>query len=80
MSRPYLLHAMEGLSPFLMQDLLEDEVAAINDEVDLIQRALLVNIKDLRALKRKMKITIPVKLEDFLLLLKIRKSHLRFIF
>ena len=34
--RPSLLHAMEGLSPFLMLDLSEDEVASINEEADLI--------------------------------------------
>ena len=69
-SRPSLLHAMEGISPFLMLDLSEDEVASINDEADLIQHASLVSVHDLRALKRKMKITIPVASEDFLLLLK----------
>jgi len=70
-SGPSLLHAMEGLFLFLMLDLSEDKVTTINDKVDLIQRTLLVSVHDLRALKRKMKITIPVALEDFLLLLKI---------
>ena len=52
-TRPSLLHAMEGLSPFLMLDLLEDDIAAINDEADLIQRASMVSVQDLRALKKK---------------------------
>jgi len=42
---------MEGPSPLLVLHLLEDKVAAINDEADLIQRALLVSIQDLCALK-----------------------------
>ena len=67
---PSFLRAMEGLSPFLMLDLSEDEVAAINDEADLIQRASMVSVQDLRALKRKMKINIPDTAEGFIILLK----------
>ena len=64
-TRPSLLHTMEGLLPFLMLDLSEDEVAAINDENDLIQRASMVNVQDLRALKRKMKINITDTVKYF---------------
>ena len=69
-TRPSLLHAMEGLSPFMMLDLSEDEVAVINDEADLIQRASLVSVQDLRGLKRHMQISVPVAAEEFVLLLK----------
>ena len=55
-TRPSLLHAMEGLSPFMMLDLSEDEVATINNKADLIQRASLVSVQYLRGLKRHMKI------------------------
>ena len=47
-TRPSLAHAMDGLSPFLMLDLSKDEVATINNEVDLLKNASLISIKDLR--------------------------------
>ena len=53
-----------------MLDLSEDEVASINDEADLIEKATMVSVQDLRALKRKMKINIPVTSDEFVLLLK----------
>ena len=61
---------MEGLSPFLMLDLSEDKVVSINDEADLIHRASVVSVQDLRLFKRKMQINVPQTAEDFLLLLK----------
>ena len=69
-SRPSLLHVMEGLSPILMLDLSEDEATSINDEADLIHRASVVSVQDLRLFKRKMQINVPQRAEDFLLLLK----------
>ena len=68
---------MEGLSPFLMLDLSEDEVAAINDEADLLRDASLVSLKDLRQYRQKMKVCIPATADNFLLLLK-RYANLLF--
>ena len=75
-NQPFLLHAMKGLSPFLMIDLSEDKVVSINDKTDLIQCTSLISMQDLRALKIKMQISILVAAEYFLLLLK--KSNLVF--
>ena len=47
-NRPSLLHAMDGLSPFAMIDLNEDQVAMLNEEQDLITSASLVSVADLR--------------------------------
>ena len=44
---PYLLRAMEGLSPFLMLDLNEDQVATLNSEEDLISSVSVVSMADL---------------------------------
>ena len=76
-SRPSLAHAMEGLSPFLMLDLSEDQVAAINDEADLLTHASLVSVKDLRHYRQKMKVCVPTTADEFLLLLK-RYANLLF--
>ena len=43
-TRPSLVYAMEGLSPFPMLDLNEDEVAQIHDEDDLLTHVSLVRI------------------------------------
>ena len=48
MNRPYLLHAMYGLSPFTMLDLSEYEVAMMNNEYYLITSSYLVSVDDIR--------------------------------
>ena len=58
--RPSLINAIEGLSPF----------STLNDEDDLLQRASLVSVQDLRALRTKQKICIPSDAHEFLTLLK----------
>jgi len=77
-SRPSVMHAMDGLSPFFMLDLSEDEVASINDEADLLNQASLVSVKDLRLLKKRMKISVPESAEEFMLVLK-RYANLLFV-
>ena len=47
-NRPSLMHAMDGLSPFTMLDLNEDQVALLNAEQDLLNTASVVRIADLR--------------------------------
>lgn len=69
-NQPSLVHTMEGLSPFTVLNLNEDEVAQINDENDLLNCVSLVSIKDLKALRSKLKIYVPMEAEDCLLMLK----------
>ena len=69
-TRPSLLHAMEGLSPFTMIDLNADEVALLNSEGDLISSASVVSVSDLWLQQGKLKICIPSKPNDFMLMLK----------
>ena len=76
-TRPSLVHAMEGLSPFLMLDMTEDEVAQLNDEEDLIASASSVSVADLRGHRKQKKISVPAEPEDFLLMLK-RYANLLF--
>ena len=47
-TQPSLVHAMEGLSPFLMLDMSENKVAQLNDKEDLIASASNVSVADLR--------------------------------
>ena len=70
MNRPSLLHAMDGLSPFTMLDLSEDEVAMLNNEDDLITSAYLVSVDDLRKQRKKLKVCIPAEVDEFMLMLK----------
>ena len=69
-TRPSLLHAMEGLSPFTMLDLNADEVALLNSEEDLILSASVVSVSDLQVQRGKLKICIPSKPNEFMLMLK----------
>ena len=69
-TRPSLVHAMDGLSPFLMLDISEDEVAQLNDEEDLLASASNVSVADLRGHRSHRKISVPNDPEDFLLMLK----------
>ena len=43
-NRPSLVHAMDGMSPFTMLDLNEDEVALLNDDQYLLNTASLVSV------------------------------------
>ena len=47
-NRPYLVHAMDGLSPFIILDLNKDEMALLNDEKDLLNTDYLVSVEELR--------------------------------
>ena len=75
--RPSLLNASEGISPFVVLDLDEDEVAKINDTEDALTRASTVTMQDIASLKKKMTPKIPTTAEDFMLLLK-RYANLLF--
>ena len=68
--RPSFVHAMEGLSPFLMLDLDEDQVATLNSENDLLSSATLVSVDDLCSQKKKLKVKIPEDQADFMLMLR----------
>ena len=67
---PSLAHAMDGLSPFLMLDLSEDEVATINNEANLLKTTFLISIKDLQNFQKKLKIKVPESAKEFMLVLK----------
>ena len=75
--RPSILHANDGLSPFIVLDLNEDEVAHINEEEDALQAASLITLQDIKNLKHKVKPKVPETAEDFVLLLK-RYANLLF--
>ena len=68
--RPSLLNASEGLSPFIVLDLDEDEVAKINDTEDALTRASAVTMQDIANLKKKLTPKIPPTADKFMLLLK----------
>ena len=68
--RPSLINASEGLSPFALADLSEDEVATINDDDDALAAASHVTMAQIQALKKKTELTVPETAEKFLLLLK----------
>ena len=57
--RTLLLHAMEGLSPFTMLNLNEDEAALLNNEEYLISSASVVSVANLRLQQRQLQICIP---------------------
>ena len=68
--RPSLLNASEGLSPFIVLDLDEDEVARLNDTDDALTRASTVTMQDIANLKKKLSPKIPQTADEFMLLLK----------
>jgi hypothetical protein len=74
---PSLLNASEGLSPFLLMDLTEDQVAHLNYDEDAITDASSVTPSELKALKTKTKAIVPTSSEKFLLLLQ-RYANLLF--
>ena len=55
-NRPSLLYAMEGLSPFTMLDLSEDELELLNNGDDLTISASLVRVADLRQKRKQQKV------------------------
>ena len=69
-NHPSLLHAMDGLLPFTMLDLNEDQVALLNDDQDLLNTASLVSISDLRVQRKKIMISIPAEADKFMVMLK----------
>ena len=75
--RPSLLNATEGLSPFIVLDLDEDEVARLNDTEDALTRASAVTMQDISSLRQRLKPKIPATAEEFMLLLK-RYANLLF--
>ena len=68
--RPSLINAVDGLSPFLLTDLHEDEVAQINDEEDTFDKATFISVDAVLKHKKKLKPKVPETAEGFLLLLK----------
>ena len=69
-TRPLIVQAMEGMSPFTILDLDGDQVALLNDKEDLINSASLVSVNDLRAQQKKMKISVPADATEFLTMIK----------
>ena len=69
-NRPSLLHSMGGLSPFTMLDMIEDEVALLNNEEDLITSASLVSVADIRQQCKHHKVCITADSDEFMLMLK----------
>ena len=74
LTRPSLVHTIDGLSPFTMLDIDEDQVYLLNDKEDLINSAYLVSVNDLRAQRNKMKILVPVDATEFLTMIKRYKN------
>ena len=68
--RPFLVHAMEGMSPFTMLDLNEYDLVLLNDKQDLLKTASLISVEDLRLQQLKLKICIPLEADGFMLMLK----------
>ena len=69
-TRPLIVQAMEGMSPFTILDLDGDQVALLNDKEDLINSASLVSVNDLRAQQKKMKISVPFDATELLTMIK----------
>ena len=58
---PLAVHTMEGLSPFTMLDLNEDEVARLNHESDLLTSASMVRVDGLRNNRKNARSVSPPK-------------------
>ena len=65
--RPSLINAVDGLSPFLLTDLHEDEVVQINDEEDTFDKATFISVDAVLKHKKKLKPKVPETAEGFLL-------------
>ena len=69
-TRPAMSNSSEGLSPFAVLDIDEDEVARINDADEALTRASLMTFQDLKHLKSATKPKIPETSDEFMLTLK----------
>jgi hypothetical protein len=65
-SAPSFTNSNEGLSPFLMVDLTEDEVAQVNDEDKALTTASNVTMGEIKAAKHKLKSAVPDSAEKFI--------------
>jgi hypothetical protein len=74
---PSYVNAGEGISPFMVLDLNEDEVAALNADFEAIAEATSVTASELRANSAKHKAKVPSSSEEFGLMLK-RYANLLF--
>ena len=68
--RPSLLNATEGLSPFIVLDLDEDQVAILNYNDDAITSASHTTVDDILRMKKRATAKVPESSEDFMLLLR----------
>ena len=75
-TRPLLVNATGGLSPFLVMVLTEDQVASINKDDEALAQALYVTLQDIMFLKL-MTPEIPDTADGFVVLLK-RYANLNF--
>jgi hypothetical protein len=75
--RPFLLNVTEGLSPFIVLDLDEDEFAHINYAEDAIEQASSVTLADIASFRKKVQPKVPTTADEFMLLLK-RYANLLF--
>jgi hypothetical protein len=68
--RPSILNATEGLSPFIVLDLDEDEVAKLNYDDDAFNSASHTTVDDILRLRRKARARVPDSAENFMLTLR----------
>jgi hypothetical protein len=68
--RPSILNATEGLSPFIVLDLDEDEVAKLNYDDDAFNAASHTTVDDILKLRRKARAKVPESAETFMLTLR----------
>lgn len=61
---------MDGLSPFLVLNMTEDQVAQINVEDDALSWASYVTLQDIKNLKKPITPEIQKLVDNFMLLLK----------
>ena len=69
-SRPTLVNACEGLSPFLCAQMDEHEVASLNQQEESLEEATTVTTEDIAKSKKSLKATVPVEAYDFTTLVK----------
>ena len=67
-TRPLLVNYTKGLSPFLVLDLTEDQVASINKYDDALTRALYVTLQDIKKLKNLMTLEILDTADRFMIM------------
>ena len=74
---PYLANSTDGISPFLVLDLTEYQVASINEDYEALNRASYFTLQDIKILKNIMTPEIPDTADGFMLILK-RYANLNF--